>query len=160
MLDMTFQLLAFFIMTYHPSDLTEGAVEFNLPAAGQAKAKDQEPDPNTISEKDIALPAQITIELDTSSGDNNEGAITAIRVVDTNGPVGVENLTVLGKHLKTRHDELAKKDAKDDNTEIKIVANSKLKYANIMQVVDICLNVGKFAKVSFGPPPDLASSGG
>src|SRR5205823_44660 len=40
MLDMAFQLLTFFIFTYHPSAL-EGHMDLTLPAAGEAKAKDQ-----------------------------------------------------------------------------------------------------------------------
>ena len=39
MLDMSFQLLAFFIIMFHPSAL-EGQMALNLPAAGEAKAKD------------------------------------------------------------------------------------------------------------------------
>ena len=37
MLDMSFQILFFFVMTYHPSAL-EGQLEMLLPATGQAKA--------------------------------------------------------------------------------------------------------------------------
>ena len=46
MLDMTFQLLAFFILTYHPSSL-EGQMEFSLPAAasGQPNPEQVNPEP-------------------------------------------------------------------------------------------------------------------
>src|SRR2546423_10718335 len=60
MLDMAFQLLMFFIMTYHPSAL-EGHMDLSLPAAGEAKAKHQQDvDPNK-SDTEIELPSQLTV---------------------------------------------------------------------------------------------------
>src|SRR5438477_9504059 len=60
MLDMAFQLLMFFILTYHPSAL-EGHMDLSLPAAGEAKAK-QEPevDPSK-SDTELELPSQMTV---------------------------------------------------------------------------------------------------
>jgi len=41
MLDMAFQLLAFFVMTYHPSDL-EGQMDLSLPSENITQAKKAE----------------------------------------------------------------------------------------------------------------------
>src|SRR5436305_10479948 len=61
MLDMAFQLLTFFIFTYHPSAL-EGHMDLTLPAAGEAKAKDQKDvDPTKSSDTELELPSQITV---------------------------------------------------------------------------------------------------
>ncbi len=157
MLDMTFQLLAFFIMTYHPSELSEGAVEFTLPASGVAKAKDNDPDPTAISEKDLAGVAHITLEVQTGQG-ANKGSIVNIIVQEAASGGGYACTTVeaLGKYLKQKHDEInpTKKNARDETTDIKITIASKLKQAEVMKVIDACLNVGQFSKISFAPPTD------
>jgi biopolymer transport protein ExbD len=63
MLDMAFQLLAFFIFTYHPSDL-EGQMDLSLPAEPVAQAhKPEQVDPTTKPDKnqDLELPADLTV---------------------------------------------------------------------------------------------------
>src|ERR1700736_3569201 len=68
MLDMAFQLLAFFILTYHPSAL-EGQVALALPAAGQAKAKDaKDVSPDNISDVDIEPPSELTVVIKRRQG--------------------------------------------------------------------------------------------
>jgi hypothetical protein len=157
MLDMTFQLLAFFIMTYRPSEVSEGAVEFTLPASGVAMTKDNDPDPTAISEKDLAGVAHITLEVQTGQG-SNKGSIVNIIVQEAASGGGYACTTVeaLGKYLKQKHDEInpTKKNAKDETTDIKITMASKLKQAEAMKVIDACLNAGQFTKVSFAPPTE------
>src|SRR5207248_6357441 len=56
MLDMTFQLLFFFIITFNPGQ-REGQMSMNLPATGEAKAKDQSNvamSPNSDTELEVA----------------------------------------------------------------------------------------------------------
>jgi biopolymer transport protein ExbD len=157
MLDMTFQLLAFFIMTYHPSEVSEGSVEFTLPSSGVAMTKDNDPDPTAISEKDMAGVAHITLEVQTGQG-SNKGSIVNIIVQEAASGGGYACTTVeaLGKYLKQKHDEInpTKKAARDETTDIKITMASKLKHAEAMKILDACLNVGQFTKVSFAPPTE------
>jgi biopolymer transport protein ExbD len=151
MLDMTFQLLTFFIFTYHPAAM-EGQMELNLPAAGEAKARtEQDVDPNKPSDTELALPAQLTILVKTVRDGVNDGNIGALVVQSVDGETAVPNVDALAKYLKSKHEELSNKD------DIKIAAESKLKYSCVIEVMDICLRSG-FKAVGFAPPPDLAMS--
>ena len=61
MLDMTFQLLFFFIVTFNPQSL-EGQLDFMLPAQGDNKAKDMAMvDPTKQADTEIELPADLTV---------------------------------------------------------------------------------------------------
>jgi biopolymer transport protein ExbD len=61
MLDMAFQLLAFFVFTYNPSDL-EGHLDLTLPPAGEARAKqEQDVDPNVSPDTELELPSEVTV---------------------------------------------------------------------------------------------------
>src|SRR5204863_9650206 len=54
MLDMSFQLLAFFILTFRPSNALEGQMDMALPRAGTAKAAAPERvDPFASSDTDV-----------------------------------------------------------------------------------------------------------
>jgi biopolymer transport protein ExbD len=58
MLDLAFQLLAFFIITYHPSQLQEGQMTLNLPDAAQTQAANpKEAQADTSLPGDIPLPS-------------------------------------------------------------------------------------------------------
>src|SRR5208337_3991289 len=51
MLDMTFQLLIFFILTFRPANLGEGKLDFSLPAAGHTgnnQPLDMPPPPSEV----------------------------------------------------------------------------------------------------------------
>ena len=56
MLDLAFQVLLFFIMTYHPSQLEEGQMDLSLPDAAQAQAaKPEQVDPARSMPGDLEL---------------------------------------------------------------------------------------------------------
>src|SRR5438270_9389451 len=86
MLDMAFQIFAFFIVIYHPSQL-EGQMLLSLPEVAQAKAakpEDAKPDPTMAGELD--LPAEITVVARTKWPDGSqEGSITQISVLERLG---------------------------------------------------------------------------
>jgi len=148
MLDMSFQLLAFFIMTFKPHSL-EGQMEFNLPQAGEARAKTMEDvDPNKPSDVDLALPAQLTIVVKAARDEATAGLASALVVQSVDGETTLPNLEQLERYLKSKHAELSNKD------DIKIAAESKLKYAIVIDVMDTCLRAG-FQRVGFAPPPDM-----
>ena len=82
----------------------------------------------------------------------NDGAISAIVVQTPEGETSVSNLEALSKYLKSKRDsqDLSNKD------DIQIQAESKLKYAFVIEAMDTCLKAG-FLHVGFAPPPDLAA---
>lgn len=152
-LDMSFQLLFFFVLTFKGQEAMEGKMDFHLPAAGEAKAARMEDvDPNKPSDSDLALPAQITVLVKTIRDGVNDGNISALIVKSENGETAVPNLEALERFLKNKLDDAALSN-KDD---VKIEAESKLKYACVIDVMDACLRAG-FKSVGFSPPPDLTN---
>ena len=130
MLDMAFQLLAFFIITFHPPEV-ESQIAMRLPPA----------QPPKISGKDNGKE---------NAGDTNK-ATTEVKNVDTllitlyseNGNldgimVGPDNMAKpLLPNLSTR----LQKDFADENSpfeQVIIQCSQKLRYENLMQVVKKC----------------------
>jgi biopolymer transport protein ExbD len=149
MLDLTFQLLFFFIVNYHPSAL-EGQMDMALPAHSENKADKQEnvqlANENTMQE----LPADLTILLKTQNGGEQTGMITQIVVRDRSGDTYVavdDKFEALQKHLEKVKETLTNKE------DIKIEGESRLKWFYIVKVMDVCKKAG--FKIGFGPPPDL-----
>lgn len=150
MLDMAFQLLAFFVMTYHPSDL-EGQMDLSLPSENVSQAKKQEdvktdavPDKN----KPIDLPANVTVIVRTQMDNVNNGRISALTLQDDAGQQPIDNLDKLAAELKRRSETVENKE------NIKIQADGKLKWEEVIRVMDVCQGAG-FKNVSFVRPPDL-----
>jgi biopolymer transport protein ExbD len=155
MLDMAFQLLAFFVMTYHPSDL-EGQMQLALPSKDTAAAKKPaDVDPSTAPEKDpvLEIPADLTVVVKTQMDGVNNGAISALTVEDRSGPATIRPagdqslMDALTRYLSKT------KETVDNKTAVKLQADSKLKWENVVQVMDACRKAG-FENISFAPPPD------
>jgi biopolymer transport protein ExbD len=153
MLDMAFQLLAFFVMTYHPSDL-EGQMDLSLPSEAITQAEKKEDiDPNVKPDaKPLELPANLTVLVRTQQDGVNNGRISALTLQDESGPQPVDNLKKLKDDLKTRREIVENKE------NIKIQADGKLKWDEVIQVMDVCQQAG-FRNISFVPPPDFGMSG-
>jgi biopolymer transport protein ExbD len=157
-LDMAFQLFAFFIITYNPSSL-EGQMEMALPAAGEARAAAPEDvDPTAIPDQDLELKGELVVSVKTNH-EARDGSIGSISVEDNSGvakdvPVQMDkdpNLHALRDYLKQTQKGLQNKDA------IKIQAESALKHAFIVKVMDACASAG-FTNIGFAPPPDLSTA--
>src|SRR5260370_9805640 len=158
MLDMAFQIFAFFLVIYHPSQL-EGQMLLNLPDAAEAKAakpEDARPDQSMTGE--LELPAEISVIAKTKRPDGTQdGSITQISVQERlgtkdvisqeQGSTEVPNLDPLRKHLQSVRDSLS------NQNDIKIEAESGLRYEYVMQIMDMCTHAG-FKNVGFAPPPD------
>lgn len=149
MLDMAFQLLTFFIFTYHPSAM-EGQMELTLPGGGEAKAKDmKDVDPNSVSDPDIDSNTQVTVKVHTQKSDD-AGAIVF--------PLDIEGLTKHQAHtikdLEAYLTKLKEDSALTNKDSIKIEGDTKLKWACVVEVMDACKRAG-FSNVGFSPPPDL-----
>jgi biopolymer transport protein ExbD len=125
MLDMAFQLLTFFILTYHPAP-TEGQFSMNL------------------------LPAQPSISLETPSGDknaNNNDLPAGVKTLPTTLRAGedgqlaeiyiednkIDGLEALAKELAEIFKD--KSALPFDQTLIKV--DPKLKYAELVKVIDL-----------------------
>jgi biopolymer transport protein ExbD len=148
MLDMAFQLLTFFIFTYHPSAL-EGQMELNLPAEREARAEKQENvDPNALSDDNtnVDLPADLTVILKTQASDS--GAVSQYTVEGREGGSSMATVEELRKKLEELQQEVTNKE------DIKIKADSGIKYAYVIEVMDACTRAG-FKRVGFAAPPDL-----
>jgi biopolymer transport protein ExbD len=151
MLDMAFQLLAFFVMTYHPSDL-EGQMDLSLPSENITQAQSpedvkQEAAPD--KQKPLELPANLSVILRTQRDNVNNGLISSINLQDDAGPQQIENAS-----LDKLRDELKKRHEKVENKEnIKIQADGKLKWEAVVEVMDVCQQAG-FKNISFVPPED------
>jgi biopolymer transport protein ExbD len=149
MLDMAFQLLAFFIFTYHPSDL-EGQMDLSLPAEQTAQAqKLQDVNPTDKPDKNqtLELPADVTVIVNTQRDGVNDGQISALHVEERAGQTHPNNLEQLKAELTKMRQRLDNKEA------IKIQGDAKLKWESIVKVMDACHAAG-FPNISFVPPPD------
>jgi biopolymer transport protein ExbD len=152
MLDLAFQVLLFFIMTYHPSQL-EGQMDLTLPDAAQAKAASPaEARPDQSAPGELELPSEITVLVKTQHDGVHDGGISQISVQERQGTKDFPGLEELRKYLAEARSGLG------NQNDIKIQADSALRYAFVMQIMDMCTRAG-FRNVSFGPPPDLGPSG-
>jgi biopolymer transport protein ExbD len=153
MLDMAFQLLTFFIFTYHPSAL-EGQMDLNLPSdATPAARSPEEVKPESAADKNetLELPTDLTVVIRTQRGGGNDGEISALTVQDQAGPAEVSDLKALQAHLHKAREAVTNKQA------IKIQGDGKLKWRGIVEVMDVCHKAG-FDNISFVPPPDYGLS--
>ena len=153
MLDMSFQLLFFFLLNYHPSAL-EGQMVMALPSDKQeAKADKLENVTTGSDEKDDTLPADLTVQVKTQNDGFNNGAISQLTLVGRDGPKEIR--ADPGKELDQLLKELlaAKEGGNLTNKEdIKIQADSRLNWGTVVKVMDVCSKAG--FRPGFAPPPD------
>ena len=91
MLDMSFQLLAFFIVTFKPAP-TEGQIALALP-------KDGKSDSQLIDQTFEKRPAQLTVRVSAAA----DGTIAGMTLLETDGPAGAKDL---GTRVEAFRDEL------------------------------------------------------
>jgi biopolymer transport protein ExbD len=148
MLDMTFQMLIFFIMNFNPSDL-EGQMDMALPAKIENISQEKDnPDPKASDpEPETKLPADLTVLARTDRDGPNKGKLRELVVRDKSGDTVIPNLEQLTAHLNNAKDQLSNKE------EVKIDADSQLRWSAVVEVMDACRKAG--FNTGFGPPPDL-----
>jgi len=155
MLDMTFQLLFFFIVNFHPADL-EGEMNMALPVDAEKQAKDEKDvkkDSKADKDPEPEFPSDLTVKVRTVTDGVNDGEISDIFVRNIEGkedPVGNGAVAIAGlkRYLAAKRETLTNKDA------VKVQGDGKLKVRNVMKVMDACRQCG-FTNVSFVPPEDL-----
>jgi biopolymer transport protein ExbD len=146
MLDMAFQLLTFFILTFRPAPI-EGQISLRLPP----------PQPIT---KGTELAGSDTTNLNPAKGVDT---LTISVFADPTGEIGslglgetrAENLT----DLENKLNEIFKPEAGNPFEQVIIQVGSNLRYDALMKVVDICThlklpNGQKLSKLSFVEVPN------
>jgi len=185
MLDMAFQLLTFFIFTYNPSGM-EGQMELAMPSKSD-KAAHKAEDVSTTSETTKEETPEIPLDLTVAMQRQGDGYITALEEGQIRTELGGQgNLSPLRRHLEKvfkdkatalmdrakgmgpkEQDEMMKEELKKIG--VKVVGDSKLKWGQVVEVMDECRKAGIDAfkqagfdvakqavvNVSFAAPPDL-----
>src|SRR5262245_27217512 len=99
MLDLTFQLLFFFIINFHPAATTEGQIDLALPAGRDAQLGN--PQEGIDPPPKDAFPADLTVEVRTQLDGVNDGDISALFVQNAQGgAVPVAGLDGLKRQLQ------------------------------------------------------------
>jgi biopolymer transport protein ExbD len=175
MLDMAFQLLAFFVMTYHPNAL-EGHIDGKLlppqqkALKGDAPKDTKSPAPTPEDDQDPDVNDMVYVVIKAvpkgqAEGNLSEGAPTRLQLRRAEGGAGAETVAEVtqadldhpeyfGSAVKKLSAELEKirKSPTGDQTTISIEADPDLKQGYLVQVYDACKTAG-FKSVGFVPPP-------
>lgn len=134
MLDMSFQLLSFFIITFKPMP-TEGQLSINLPKQEAAETTPQI-DPITPEDKKD----EYFLTVDSAAGSE----------FGLKGPTAnLENIKGLSELLGELR-KIPKPEGKADKVSITIEAANDLNYAKLIEVMDLCKRAG-FDSVNLMP---------
>jgi biopolymer transport protein ExbD len=130
MLDMAFQLLAFFILTFRPNPV-EGQINLNLPPARIEPDDGQRfRDPNT---PDPQAAAARTLTITIASADNGQVASVTVGLQKLfEGPLDDGRLRKLGQRLR---EVFAIQDAFD---QVVLRVGKHLNYGDLMRIIDVC----------------------
>ena len=155
MLDMAFQLLAFFILTFRPSPV-EGQLAVRLPPP-VAVTNITAPATDTTSTETV-IPIDESFMLSVFANDG--GQVTSVKLGTGGdaftGPADRHNLMLLDRRLKDVFSFQG-----TTYQQVIVMADPDLKYEELMKVIDVCLKQ-KFAdgtpltKLSFVPLPEGA----
>jgi biopolymer transport protein ExbD len=128
MLDMSFQLLSFFILTFHPMP-QEGQLAINLPKPEAANVNQAEQLPDDENKKD-----EYVVQVHSSSGD--------IELLSLQGPAAKRE----AMKFNDLQDELKRiplPSGKGQNgVSITIEASDKLNYSRLIDVMNLCKFLG------------------
>jgi biopolymer transport protein ExbD len=150
MLDMAFQLLSFFIFTFHGDAQYEVEMDLALPQDTSGRATDvNDVDMKKMAEKlpDLEdLNDVPTITAATQNDGTNNGKISALTVQDRTG--ANRSASSVGELEKLLKDEFP---ATDSNGVIKVRGDPRLKWYAVLQVMDACHRAG-YTRVGFAAP--------
>jgi biopolymer transport protein ExbD len=167
MLDMTFQLLFFFISLFNPNAgaerLIEGQMDLTLPGtakkdSAKAATDPDKVDPMAISNKkedqeedlDLDIPSDLTVIVTTQIDGTHDGTINALFVEDRAGKTQVDlddGLAELIKYLKEQREKA------DEKGSIRVQGDSRLRWEAMVKVMDACRKAG-YETVGFMQPSD------
>lgn len=137
MLDMAFQLLTFFILTYHPTP-AEGQFSMNLMAAAPATDFRAQETANETATPNESLPAALrTLPTILRAGE-----------AGTLGRVSLGEQEIQGMAALKRELEVILKDPSLPFDQALIKVDPNLKYSELMQVINVFFSL-KITKISF-----------
>lgn len=147
MLDMAFQLLTFFILTFRPAPV-EGQLAVNLPPPVAQTKVEMPTDPN--AEGDTPVDTDITLHMYVTA--NDQGDAQQVRVENNPisvGPLDPGKVQMINKRLAT---VFGVQTTPFDR--IQIAVDGRLRYEELMKLVDVCTRQKKsdgsyMQKVSF-----------
>ena len=161
MLDMSFQLMAFFIMNYHPSAL-EGHIDGNLlppTLIAQTGPKSADPVPMDLPAtddepqlQDVLLVVVKSVPKGQTEGQRFDGEPSRIMLKRPENPEAMtvsDTDSTLPEGLKKLTNEL--KNETGIKANIKIEADGDLKHRYLMEVYDACKRAG-YQNISFVAP--------
>lgn len=131
MLDMAFQLLTFFILTFKPAPV-EGQLALNLPPPVQTVKPEVEPKAGDSGPGDVL--SMETLHLNVLASEN--GDVNELRVEQTvviRGRLDESNSQALDKKLQTL---FAVQHVPFDR--IQIAVDGRLRYGELMKIIDVC----------------------
>jgi biopolymer transport protein ExbD len=147
MLDMAFQLLTFFILTYHPMPSERQFIMNLMPAAPATDFRAPSEAETTATNPDIPAALRTLPTLLRASEGGVLGRVTL-------GEVDVQGMDVLKRELKTILEDPT---LPFDQALIKV--DPDLRYSELMQVIDVFASL-KVTKISFAElTPDEESGG-
>jgi len=158
MLDMTFQLLFFFLVFFHSAAL-EGQMDLALPTDTPKMAQENPKSPDDApGDPDPEEPPEVTVIVRAIQGDDPRtlGQISEISVQLKEGltPIREEGadterlLVLLQEHLRKARETLG------NQRDVMIRGERKLKWQYVVKVRDACQKAG-FSNAHFSPPPDV-----
>jgi biopolymer transport protein ExbD len=155
MLDMTFQLLFFFIATYHRPTGLEGQMDLALPSEAKAKAPDETlVDTNQMSSDDTPdLDADVTVIVQTQTAGTQTDSISALTIRDRTD-VHVDYDPALAELQAKLKDVVQQRTQEGKKLAVRIQGDARLKWKGVVKVMDACRKAG-FDNVGFVAPPDL-----
>jgi biopolymer transport protein ExbD len=157
MLDMAFQLLTFFIFTYHPSGL-EGEMDLALPsdANKQAKVEQDVDNKKPADAENLEFPSDLTVTIRALQGGGpHDGDISALFIRNADGKEQALAGADADAMLKSLEEYLKKaKDTVNIKDSIKVQGDGKLKVKSLFKVMDVCRHTG-FQNVSAVQPEDF-----
>ena len=148
MLDMAFQLLAFFILTFKPAPI-EGQINLKLPPAQPVTNVNSGQQAGANEQNNSAVTGLNSLVISIFSTPGGKIATMAIGEGSVSGLTALENRLkgVLGPESGASFDQVV------------IQVSSRLKYEELMRVVDVCTrqtlaNGEKLSKLSFVELPE------
>ncbi|HEY3967361.1 MAG TPA: biopolymer transporter ExbD [Planctomycetaceae bacterium] len=132
MLDMAFQLLAFFILTFKPAPV-EGQINLNLPPPRPIAPLNAEVKPDDVDEGNGPAPAH-TLTITISSAGNGQVASMQVGLAKLfDGPLNRDRLRMLDRRLK---DVFAIEGKPYDQVLLRV--GKSLGYGELMKIIDVC----------------------
>lgn len=159
MLDMSFQILAFFIMTYHPSAM-EGSVNGDLIPPSRVKTigpiETREP-AISVDEPDLSETVSVIVQavprggIERHRGDGQPAAIYLKRTEDIDPVLVADSDEPLAESLTKLKQKLQRIQTVGDRKTLRLDCQPDLKNRYVIEIYDVCKDAG-FEKISFVAP--------